>query len=35
MRRVIQKAAEIVKSGASLYAELASSALQLLPGGRR
>jgi hypothetical protein len=34
MRRAFQKLAEIVKTGAGLYVELAESALQLLPGRR-
>ena len=35
MRKVVQKAAEIVTTSAGLYAELARSALQLVPSRRR
>ena len=35
MRRVMQMAVEVLKSSASLYVELASSALQLLPRRRQ
>jgi hypothetical protein len=35
MRRVMQMAVEVVKSSASLYVELATSALQLLPRRRQ
>jgi hypothetical protein len=34
MRRVIQKAEEIVRASVSLYRELAQSALSLVPGQR-